>query len=183
MWCSELYFNFPPYYAMRIPVHFILPSTLPYTYLRLTYHLPITFLRFSGTLYYFTSPKFLTELIRDTLACGSLITVSLQNVIQENPFTADMLRTETESPSLSIGEAIDGPEKMISNPFLTEQPGGEQPTSSWDIYKQQVREGEERVREGERERGGRDVTVCVCSLLDGGTDGIDERTSEARNDS
>ena len=93
------------------------------------------------------SPKFLTELIRDTVTCGSSpITVSLQNVIQENPFTADMLRTGSESPALSIGEAIDGPEKMISNPFLTEQPGGEQPPSSWEIYRQQV-------REGERERG------------------------------
>ena len=87
-----------------------------------------------------------------------------------------MLRTESESPSLSIGEAIDGPEKMISNPFLTDQPGGEQP-SSWDIYKQQVREGEsERGRGWER-------CDCVYSLLDGGTDGIDEGTFEARNNS
>ena len=67
-----------------------------------------------------------------------------QNIIRENPFT-DTLRTGSESP-FSIGEGIDGPEKMISNPFLSEPLGGagqdgQQPLSMWEMQRQQVREG------------------------------------------
>ena len=66
-----------------------------------------------------------------------------QNIIRENPFT-DTLRTGSESP-FSIGEGIDGPEKMISNPFLSEPLGGagqdgQQPLSMWEMQRQQVRE-------------------------------------------
>ena len=68
-----------------------------------------------------------------------------QNIIQENPFT-DTLRTGSASPTLSIGEAIDGPEKMISNPFLPDQAGGPQ-AQQWEMYKQQVREKSKRERE------------------------------------
>ncbi|CAI8039048.1 Carboxyl-terminal PDZ ligand of neuronal nitric oxide synthase protein [Geodia barretti] len=59
-----------------------------------------------------------------------------QNIIQENPFT-DTLRTGSASPTLSIGEAIDGPvEKMISNPFMAD-PGGQQ-AQQWEMYRQQM---------------------------------------------
>ena len=62
-----------------------------------------------------------------------------QNIIQENPFT-DTLRTGSVSPTLSIGEAIDGPEKMISNPFMSEQTGvRSQAAQQWEMYRQQVR--------------------------------------------
>lgn len=101
---------------------------------------------------------------------------SLQNIIQENPFISGMMRNGRESPALSIGEAIDGPEKMISNPFLTEQPGAEQLSSTWEIHKQQVRERNRRRMGGER------CALYVFSV-DDGTDDIDEGTTKAGDDS
>ena len=61
---------------------------------------------------------------------------------------------------MSIGEAIDGPEKMISNPFLSEALGGGQAGQQWEVHRQQVRgvkrEGaKESGREGERGEGSR----------------------------
>ena len=84
-----------------------------------------------------------------------------QNIIQENPFT-DTLRTGSASPTLSIGEAIDGPvEKMISNPFMAD-PGGQQ-AQQWEMYRQQVRGNREW---GERE-GWKSGSFCrwrhICS--------------------
>jgi hypothetical protein len=39
---------------------------------------------------------------------------------------------------MSIGEAIDGPEKMISNPFLSEALGGGQAGQQWEVHRQQM---------------------------------------------
>ena len=97
-----------------------------------------------------------------------------QNIIQENPFT-DTLRTGSASPTLSIGEAIDGPaDKMISNPFMADQAAGRQQAQQWEMYRRQVR--------GNREWGEREVGN-LRYFADGGTDAADAGPAEAREGS
>ena len=63
---------------------------------------------------------------------------------------------------MSIGEAIDGPEKMISNPFLSESLGGGQASQQWEVHRQQVRERGRVKREGARESGREGVRERGC---------------------